>query len=201
MTDPQTKASPNASGINFVIYSDAGGAPVSTGTLVLINYDIQEYQSGISISSTSGGLNAGDPSITESFTSGAASYIIRLEYYYDDGASFVCVKPYERTGGGNVNTVTYDQPILSLDCREADLKVENLAVDAGRSSNQTWLNGDFITIDTGNQFIGEIPENPPVGFPNLIYSIGLDVAEWTDFDPTLNSFEIGAIGWVMPNCV
>jgi hypothetical protein len=201
LTDPQTKASPTASGINFEIYSDAGGAPVSTGTLVQVTYDIEEFQGGVSISDRTGVLMSGDPFITESYTSGAASYTVRLEYYYDDGASFVCVKPYELTGGGNVNTLTYDQPELFLNCRDADLKVPNLAVGAFRSSNETWLNGDLITIDTGNTFMGDIPEVSLMNGINLVYSIGLDVTEWTDFDPTFNAYEIGAIGWTMPNCV
>ena len=199
MTNTLTKVTATAVGIDFDIFSTAAGSPVSTGTLVQVGYSISEYQGGVFLGENTGSLNVGDPPIGISYTSGLASYLVRLTFVYDDGAYTVHVTPYERSAGG-IYSLSYDTPTLSLNCRSAILEVQNLSVDAGRTSNEAWLDSSFVTIDTGNTFVGDIPENPPLGFPNLVYSIGLDVTEWTDFDPTMDAYEIGAVGWVTPDC-
>ncbi len=199
MTDTPTKAIPTGSGIDFEIYSNTEGLPVSTGTLTEVQWNIAEYQGGVLMGNNSGTLAAGDPMVTNSYTSGDATYLVRLTYVYDDGAFQVMVTPYERVGI-SVNTAMYDTPVLSLNCRSAVLEVLNLIVSGGRSSTEVWLDSSFTIIDTGDTFLGDIPDTPPMGFPNLVYSMGLDVTEWTDLDPALNAYEIGAIGWVTPDC-
>lgn len=193
-------ASTTPSGLDFTIPASDGGDATSTGTLTEIQWNIDEYQSGAQISQTNGNLNAGDPDAFVSFTNGAATYVVRITYIYDDGAGITTVIPFELDGGGVVRSVSWASPDFSLTCRYADIKVGTLNVPAGRTYVPAWFDGDFNILQYGQTYAGNIPDQA-ISVPiNIGFSVGLDVAQWSDIPSNMESYEIAAFGCSMIEC-
>lgn len=200
VTDAEVIASLNPTGLNFTIPASDGGDAISTGTLTEIQWNIDEYQSGAQISQTNGNLNAGDPDAFVSFTNGAATYVVRITYIYDDGASITTVIPFELDGGGVVRSVSWASPNFSLTCRYADIQIGGLNVPAGRTYVPAWFDGDFNILQYGQTYAGNIPDQA-ISVPiNIGFSVGLDVAQWSDLPSIMNSWEIAAFGCAMIEC-
>lgn len=186
--------------MDFIIPASDGGDATSTGTLTEIQWNIDEFQSGALISTTNGNLNAGDPAALVSFANGAATYVVRITYIYDDGAGITTVRPFELDGAGVVRSASWASPDISLTCRYADIQVNGLNVPADRSYVPAWFDGDLSIIQYGQTYTGSIPDVGSVVPINIGFSVGLDVAQWSDLPSILNSWEIAAFGCRMIEC-
>ena len=179
-------------GQSFYVHSALFPGYVSTGSLVRVDYVIDEYIGGTLNSSTSGTLNAGDPTAIINYPSQEATYLLSTTYTFDDGAVIFVRTPFEIRTGGAVTNVAWKQiGLLFHTCRNMGLSVDAFTVNgSARSTNPRWENGS--TVQAGTIWSGIIEGTAPNSY--IAFYGGMDVSEWTDIPPTF------AGGLVLASC-
>lgn len=178
---------------------------LSSGTHLYTEYRIAEYIAGVPTAGVSGTLNQGDPDAVELFPPAlmGAAYTIQLASYFSDGAISNIILPLERTALGTLESVAWKTPLASIQCREAVIEMLVFAISGGRSVDPQWVDGDGNSIGSGIIITGEIPEAGSIigGYPiNMIFTGGIDLAQWSDFPSSFAPYQVCGAGFSMIDC-
>ena len=178
--------------IDFVIDATFQITDFVSGSILRVEYTIDEYVGGTLVSTASGTV-AGGSSVVINYAMIDATYIHTMTIFTTDGAVLIQTNVAEcrplipaitDSGWKSVD-------LLSLTCEPSTMIVETQAgTFAVRTTDFTYKNNAGAVIANGQIYIGDVPTDGVLKF-----DFGLNVAEWLDLPITYQP--AGIAGWTL----
>lgn len=188
----QTESDFGALSIDFIIDATFQLTDFVSGSILRVEYVVDEYVGGTLVS-TSSGVVAGGTSSVINYGMTDSTFIYTMTIFTTDGAVLIQTNIIECRP--SIPAITdsgwKSVDLLSLTCEPSTMIVDTSAgAFAVRTTDFTYRNNAGATIANGQTYIGDVPADGVLKF-----DFGLNAAQWLDLPA--NYQPAGVAGWTL----